>query len=144
MKKLFLSIFTILAFAFYVVYHRMGWNSIPVSTLEPETTDSTAPDMAAGTILYKDGEYQGVSADAFYGRVQVVAVIKDGMIADVKFLDYPQEQATSVQISGEAVKVLRIEAIKAQKADVDIVSGATQTSKAFRQSMASALAQAKI
>lgn len=143
MKKLFLSVFTIAAFAFYVLYHRMGWNSVPVSTLEPVDPSSMNPVAETETILYKDGEYTGVSVDAFYGRVQVVAIIEGGKITDVKFLDYPQEQATSVQISGAAVKVLRVEAIQTQKAQVDIVSGATQTSKAFRESMASALAQAK-
>lgn len=143
MKKIALSIFTILAFAFYVVYHRMGWSSVPVSMLEPHT-DTNIPVPARGSVLYKDGEYRGVSADAFYGRVEVVAIIEGGIIKDVKFLDYPQEQATSVQVSGEAIKVLRIEAIKAQSAEVDIVSGATQTSKAFRESLASALAQATI
>ena len=143
MKKIALSVFTIAAFAFYVLYHRMGWGSVPVSTLEPVDTSSMNPVADTETILYKDGEYTGVSVDAFYGRVQVVAVIEGGKITDVKFLDYPQEQATSVQISGAAVKVLRVEAIQSQQARVDIVSGATQTSKAFRESMASALAQAK-
>ena len=143
MKKIALSVFTIAASAFYVLYHRMGWDSVPVSTLEPVDTSSMNPVADTETILYKDGEYTGVSVDAFYGRVQVVAIIEGGKIVDVKFLDYPQEQATSVQISGAAVKVLRVEAIQSQQAQVDIVSGATQTSKAFRESMASALAQAK-
>ena len=143
MKKIALSVFTIAAFAFYVLYHRMGWDSVPVSTLEPVDTSSMNPVADTETILYKDGEYTGVSVDAFYGRVQVVAIVEGGKIVDVKFLDYPQEQATSVQISGAAVKVLRVEAIQSQQAQVDIVSGATQTSKAFRESMASALAQAK-
>lgn len=142
MKKIGLSIFTVLAFAFYVVYHRMGWNSVPVSTVEPTDTSTSAVVPTLGNTRYKDGEYRGVSADAFYGRVEVVAVIENGMITDVRFLDYPQEQATSVQVSGAAVKVLRVEAIKAQSAEVDTVSGATQTSKAFRESLGSALAQA--
>jgi uncharacterized protein with FMN-binding domain len=39
--------------------------------------------------------------------------------------------------------ILTAEAIQAQSANVDIVSGATQFSQAFAQSLASALNQAK-
>ena len=39
--------------------------------------------------------------------------------------------------------ILRQEAITAQSADVDIVSGATDSSKGFRRSLANALAQAQ-
>jgi uncharacterized protein with FMN-binding domain len=144
MKKIILSVFTICAFAAYVVYQRMGWGSSMLVVPQISNTDSTAPISGNLEILYRDGEYTGISADAFYGRVQVVAVIARGRIVDVKFLDYPQDQPTSVQVSGGAVPILRTEAIAAQSAEVDIVSGATQTSKAFRESLASALIQAKL
>ena len=38
---------------------------------------------------------------------------------------------------------LKAEAVQAQSSKVDIVSGATQTSEAFRETLAYALAQAK-
>ena len=38
--------------------------------------------------------------------------------------------------------VLKSEALQAQKAEVDIISGATQTSQAFMQSLATALTNA--
>jgi uncharacterized protein with FMN-binding domain len=92
---------------------------------------------------YKDGTYTGPAADAYYGNVQVEAIVQGGKIADVKFLDYPQTHQTSVYINSQAMPYLTQEAIQAQNANVNIVSGATLTSQAFIQSLASALTQAK-
>lgn len=93
--------------------------------------------------LYKDGQYTGSVADAYYGNVQVKAVISGGKIADVQFLDYPQDRGTSIRINFQAMPYLTSEAIQAQSVNVDTISGATETSRAFRESLDSALAQAK-
>jgi uncharacterized protein with FMN-binding domain len=73
----------------------------------------------------------------------VRAIIQDGRIMDVQFLEYPQDRRTSARINSRAVPALRREAIQAQNAQVDIISGATLTSEAFIQSLQSALDQAK-
>lgn len=91
---------------------------------------------------FKDGEYVGPASDAYYGYVQVKAVISGGKLADVVFLQYPNDRSTSRYINEQATPYLRSEAISAQSANVNIISGATDTSLAFRQSLASALAQA--
>jgi uncharacterized protein with FMN-binding domain len=93
--------------------------------------------------MYKDGVYTGVSADAYYGNVQVKVTIQNGKIADVQFLDYPRDRSTSLRISNTAMPLLRSEAIQAQSAPVDMVSGATEISGAFNQSFASALVSAR-
>ena len=91
---------------------------------------------------YKNGTYTGSVADAFYGNIQVQAVITNGQISDVIFLQYPNDRSTSIAINTQAMPYLKQEAIQAQSAQVDIVSGASDTSQAFQQSLASALAQA--
>ncbi|MGE5393039.1 MAG: FMN-binding protein [Candidatus Saccharibacteria bacterium] len=91
---------------------------------------------------YKDGQYVGSSVDAYYGNVQVRVTVQNGKIADVQFLDYPQDRRTSQMINSQAMPYLKEEAIQAQSANVDIVSGATDTSEAFQQSLSSALSQA--
>jgi uncharacterized protein with FMN-binding domain len=98
---------------------------------------------APPTALYRDGSYSGDSVNAYFGNVQVEAVIGGGKLASVKILDYPQDRGTSVRINSAALPQLVQEAISSQSANVDIVSGATQTSQAFEQSLASALAKAK-
>ena len=108
----------------------------------PAATPAPAPQKATGQ--YADGSYTGSPADAYYGTVQVKAVIQGGHIADVQFLQYPSDRANSRYINGQAMPLLTQEAIQAQTAQVDGVSGATFTSQAFQQSLASALALAKI
>ena len=109
-----------------------------VKTPEPIPT----PVKVATTGLYKDGQYTGVSANAYYGNIQVQATVSGGKLTDVQFLDYPQDRGTSVRINSYAMPHLRQEAIQAQSANVNTVSGATDSSGAFRQSLTSALAQA--
>jgi uncharacterized protein with FMN-binding domain len=100
------------------------------------------PVVVANTGQYKDGSYTGVSANAYYGNIQVEAIISGGKLTDVQFLDHPQDRGTSIQINNVAMPRLRQEAIQAQSANVNTVSGATDSSGAFRQSLSSALAQA--
>jgi len=106
------------------------------------SSNSTPPTPVAISGKYKDGTYTGISADAYYGNVQVQIAINGGKITDVQFLDYPQDRRTSLEINSQAMPYLKTEAIQAQSAQVDIVSGATATSGAFQQSLASALSQA--
>lgn len=94
--------------------------------------------------IYKNGEYTGPSVDAYYGYVQVKAVITNGRLSDVVFLDYPQDRSTSIRINSRAMPILRQEAIAAQSANVNGVSGASATSPAFIESLTSALNQAKV
>ena len=93
--------------------------------------------------MYRNGSYTGSAADAYYGTVQVRATIQGGRLSNVEFLQYPNDRGTSIYINGIAMPQLTQEAITAQSAQVDGVSGATATSQAFIQSLASALAQAK-
>ncbi len=94
--------------------------------------------------IYRDGSFTGPVVDAYYGNVQVKAIITNGKITDVQFLDHPQDRGRSIQINNYAMPLLTQEAIQAQSANVNVVSGASATSGAFQTSLASALAQAKI
>ena len=80
--------------------------------------------------------------DAYYGYVQVQAVVQNGNLADVQFINYPQDRRTSRFINQQATPWLRTEAIQAQSANVNIISGATLTSEGFIMSLRSALDQA--
>jgi uncharacterized protein with FMN-binding domain len=106
---------------------------------------SPQPTAAAPTQTgqYRDGTYTGPSADAYYGNVKVEAIVSGGRITDVKFLEYPNTHAASVYINSQAMSYLTQEALQAQSANVDVISGATMTSEAFIQSLGAALARAK-
>ena len=100
------------------------------------------PPPVAQTGKYRDGTYTGDPVDVFYGTVQVKAVISGGMITDVIFLSYPNSRSTSQQISNRAMSKLTQEAIASQSAQVAVVSGATDTTQGFIESLQSALNKA--
>jgi uncharacterized protein with FMN-binding domain len=91
---------------------------------------------------YKDGTYAGSVANAYYGNVQVQAVIKNGQITTVNFLQSPNENPNSIYVNQQAMPYLVQEAIQAQSSKVSAITGATFTSQAFMQSLANALSQA--
>ncbi|HXK37971.1 MAG TPA: FMN-binding protein [Candidatus Paceibacterota bacterium] len=122
----------------------------PKSTVAPEgKTPKPAPVPATPTPTpaiagkFRDGSYDGDIADVYYGLVQVRAVVKNGKLVDVVWLSYPNDNPTSAGKSARARPILTQEAIVAQDAQVDRVSGASATSGGFVDSLASALAQAK-
>ncbi|MDE2025278.1 MAG: FMN-binding protein [Patescibacteria group bacterium] len=110
-------------------------------TVNPQPT--TAPTTSVSQGQYKDGSYTGSVADAFYGNIQVQVTISGGKISNIQFLQAPNDRGTSIMINQQADPMLAQEAISAQGANVDIVSGATDSSQAFIQSLQSALNQAK-
>ncbi len=126
--------------------------SAPATTATAVTTNTGSSGTSASggstssgitsTGQYKDGTYTGSVADAYYGNIQVKATISGGKLTNVTFLQYPNDRGQSVEINQRAMPVLKAEAIQAQSANVDGVSGASDTSAAFNQSLASALAQA--
>jgi uncharacterized protein with FMN-binding domain len=122
-------------------------SSINQSPAVAETTTNTTTSTATTSVtnaLYKDGQYDGRIADAHYGNVQVRAIIQDGKLTDVQFLSYPNDRNQSIRINSYALPILKSEAIKVQSAKVDIVSGATNTSRAFVNSLSPALSQAQV
>ncbi len=142
MKKAIVSLCIIIMFVLYGVFHSKSSTIVPITNNVNNNTGSVSPTIASSS-PYKDGTYTGSAADAFYGNIQVQAIISGGKITDVTFLQYPNEQSHSIEINQQADPVLTQETIQAQSAQVDIVSGATDTSQAFIQSLTSALDQAK-
>jgi uncharacterized protein with FMN-binding domain len=112
------------------------------STVAPGATGTPGAASTSGS-LYKDGSYTGSVDDAQWGVVQVKAIIKNGKITDVQFLQYPNDRNRSIEINSYADPQLSSEAIQAQSANVDIVTGATDSSDAFIQSLTDALSQAQ-
>lgn len=111
-------------------------------TAAPQTSQNT-PSTASSGQRYKDGTYTGSTADAYYGNIQVQVTISGGKITDVAFLQYPNDNGTSQFINSQAMPMLKSEAIQAQSASVDVVSGASDSSQAFQQSLSNALQQAQ-
>lgn len=107
----------------------------------PGPTQPAATPPAAGGTLH-DGTVQGQEFDTRYGPVQVSVTIQGGRIADIQALQLPFDHPRSEAISQYVEPILRSEALQAQSAQIDLVSGATYTSDAYSRSLQSALDQA--
>ena len=149
MKKTLLSTFVIISFILYSFSMRHDDSHTVVTPSTASAPASTAASVATPaassntqTAAYKDGKYVGSAADAFYGNIQVEATIAGGKITAVQFLQYPNDRPNSVDINQQAMPYLQQEAIKAQSAHVSGVTGATDTSQAFVESLSSALSKA--
>lgn len=124
--------------------------TIDTPSTSPPPTPNPAPDLKPAATptpvvikgKYIDGSYPGNAADAVYGYIQVKAVVTGGKLTDVIFLQHPNDRRTSIEINTEAMPYLKQEALAAQSAKVDIISGATDSSQAFIESLGSALAKA--
>ena len=146
-KKFFLSFSLIFVFTAYAINQRLGHLSDTHVTPENEETGASSDNPNINhsfqTGIYKNGEYAGNIADAYYGEVQVKVTMRNDKMIAVQFLNYPHDRSKSININAQAMPYLKTEAIQAQSAEVDIVSGATLTSEAFRESLAFALNKAK-
>jgi uncharacterized protein with FMN-binding domain len=90
-----------------------------------------------------DGTFVGETATNRWGPVQVQVTISNGEITDVTALQTPDSKRKSVEINDYASPILRQEALTAQTAEIDTVSGATYTSVSYAQSLQSALDTAR-
>jgi uncharacterized protein with FMN-binding domain len=96
---------------------------------------------AAGGSGLKDGTFNGRAAQTAYGPVTVTISVKSGKITDVAaVLPNTGESKERAERAGPR---LRQQTLTRQSAQLDTVSGATATSQGYRQSLQSAIDQAK-
>jgi uncharacterized protein with FMN-binding domain len=122
---------------------------------QPAATDVTAPPAAPGDLpvalaastatqrrTLRDGDYVGQVYDAYYGLMQVQVSIQGGRITAVTAVRQPNHRSTSRAINRRALPYLESEVVRAQTVRVNMVSGATLSSRAYLRSLNSALIQA--
>ncbi len=103
---------------------------------------SAAPAAGSRSTALKDGTVTGQVVQTRFGPVQVQVTISAGKITDVTALQLPSDRQRSAEISQIVEPMLKSEALTAQSAQIDLVSGATYTSDGYAQSLQSALDQA--
>jgi uncharacterized protein with FMN-binding domain len=117
-----------------------GATPTPTTATPSATTDTGT---TATTAAYKDGTATGAVISTRFGDVQVEVTISGGQIADVTALELPSRDGRSQYIASVAAPILREEALTAQSATIDLLSGATYTSEAYAESLQSALDQVR-
>jgi uncharacterized protein with FMN-binding domain len=88
--------------------------------------------------------YNGGTAQTQWGPVQVRITVQGGKITASKAVVYPSGNDRDYQINSYALPVLNQEAVQAQGANIDMVSGATVTSDGYVRSLQSAIDQAHL
>jgi uncharacterized protein with FMN-binding domain len=106
----------------------------PAAQVRGTPAPSSPSDPAAKT----SGTFTGAVVQDPYGQVQVQVTLAGGKITNVTAVQLPS-QGRSGFISQSVAPILQGEAISAQSASIDTVSGATYTSQAYAQSLQSAL-----
>lgn len=105
----------------------------PASGTPASTTPSTAvPSSRRATS--EDVQYR-------YGDIQLQVIETGSRIANIAILQEGATDPRSEEINSRAVPVLQRQALSAQAANIDGVSGATFTSAAYTQALQSALDQ---
>ena len=108
------------------------------SAAAPSTgSTTTAPAAKTGSKVVT-----GAAADTRYGPVQLKVTFTGTKISDIEVVEYPAESNRDQEINSYALPILNSEAITAQSAHINAVSGATYTSDGYVQSLQSAIDQA--
>ncbi|MFE2916233.1 FMN-binding protein [Kitasatospora indigofera] len=108
-------------------------------------TDAGAASPSAGAGGAASGTVRtvtGSAANTRFGPVQVKVTLDGTKITKVEAVEYPTHDRRDQEINSYAVPLLNQEALDAQSADIDVVSGATFTSQGYTSSLQSALDQA--
>jgi hypothetical protein len=122
-----------------------AWAAATVPKAKPKRKVVTVTKRIAGPVAGVDR----------WGELQVTLVVRKTTttvgtrktvarrITGISVPVYPNHTDRSVFINEQALPILRSEALKAQSARIQLVSGATDTSYAFAQSLQAAVLQAK-
>jgi uncharacterized protein with FMN-binding domain len=112
-----------------------------VSSGSAGSSPSSGSSGSTSSGAYKDGTVSGADEQTQFGDLQVQVTVKGGRITDVTELAAPYDRPRSQDINSYAGPILRQEALTAQSAQIDTVSGATISSDAYVQSLQAALDQ---
>lgn len=128
-------------------------NNIKQNITNQGTTNKGSTSSTGKKVTYKDGIYDVVHKSSKPGYEEAVVTIKDGKIQDIilKRLDNNKKEVDYNKWDGTGdfpnLKKYRIDLanamINAQSADVDVISGATQSSNGWKAAVSSALSKAQ-
>ena len=105
----------------------------------PAPSGSASASGGTGSAATGTKTVDGDTVQTRWGPVQVRITVKNGRLTEVTAITYPTDNPRDQEINSYALPRLRTEALTAQSADIDTVSGATYTSEGYRQSLQSAL-----
>ena len=113
----------------------------PAASPTPTPTKTPKPSKApTGTL--KDGTYDGDAIKFKYGTAQVEIVVSGGVITEVKALKLPTAGGYTKRVTTFFQTDIPARVVADQGCKISNISGATYTSRAYSQSLQSAINQA--
>jgi len=109
---------------------------------EPSASPSSPASGSSGSRSTKITTYTGPVAQTRWGPVQVKISVQGGKLTKVTILQQPSGNSRDAEINNYALPILINESLKAQSANIDMVSGATVTSGGYVKSLQAALDEA--
>ena len=119
-------------------YHTWTSSRFAPSRVAVAGRDATddAPDLP------ESGTFDGDPVVTRFGAVQARITVAEGRIASAEALQVPNRDRHDVLVNERAVPILNAEAVEAQSAQVELVSGATLTWQGYTQSLQPAIDRA--
>jgi len=115
----------------------------PGSSAGPTPTPTKTPKPSkAPTGTLKDGTYDGDAVNFKYGTAQVEIVVKGGVITEVKALQLPTGGGYTKRVTTFFQTQIPSRIVADQGWKISSVGGATYTSRAYSQSLQSAISKA--
>ncbi len=90
------------------------------------------------------GTFTGDEIMTRYGVMQVQITVAGGEITAAEAVQFPMAHRHDQLINSQAVPIYNSEAVEAQSADIDVVSGATVTWEGYTESLQAAIDQAHL
>jgi uncharacterized protein with FMN-binding domain len=118
-----------------------GQGSGSGSTAGSNPTATAKANPVAGGVA-KNGSFTGSPITSQFSTIQVEVTVFANKITGISLVQDSDDEEHSAQIDSYAIPILKSEALSAQSANIDSVSGATFTSESYTQSLQSALDQA--
>lgn len=106
------------------------------------TSSGSTSSGSTSTSTTTGKSYTGSTYQSPYGPMQVSLTVSGGKITDIQWKQVPLSDGHSARINRYAAPLLVEQALQAQAASVDGVSGATYTTEGFRTSLQSAIKKA--
>ena len=119
-----------------------GTSASPSPSTGSASSSASASSSSGSGSSTSTQTFTGTAAQTRFGPVQVKITVKNKKITNIEVVEYPSDNPKDQQINSYALPVLNQEAISAQSAQIDSVSGATYTSDGYVSSLQSAIDQA--
>jgi uncharacterized protein with FMN-binding domain len=125
----------------------LGFKTHPATGTSGTAAPAPSPSTSSGSGTSASGSAKtrtvtGDTIDTRWGPVQVQVTLTGSKITKVQAIRLPDGNPRDQEINEFAVPQLTQEALSAQSARIDMVSGATYTSQGYIQSLQSALDKA--